>query len=69
MRCIASSVRGGPIHAGIYFPVVSIDGCAPNRNAIIVDCWGASQYVREHEDGRWQLANENDGAIAQFVPN
>jgi hypothetical protein len=47
-------------------PVVSVDGSTPNRSAIIVDCWGGSQYVREREDGRWQLAS-GDGPVAEFV--
>jgi hypothetical protein len=66
MRCIASPARGIPIKAGTYSPVVSVDGSTPNRSAIIVDCWGGSQYVREREDGRWQLAS-GDGPVAEFV--
>jgi hypothetical protein len=67
MRCVASPARGIPIKAGTYSPVVSVDGSTPNRNAIILDCWGASQCVCEREDGRWQLAT-GDGPVAEFVP-
>ena len=56
------------IKAGTYVPVVSIDGCAPTRNALIVDCWGAIQSVCEHENGRWLLAAAVDGRVAEFVP-
>lgn len=68
MRCVASPARGMAIKAGTYSPVVSIDGRAPNRNAIIVDCWGAIQSVCEHENGRWLLATAVDGQVAEFVP-
>ena len=66
MRCIASPVRGISTKAGTYSPVLSVDGCTPNRNAIIVDCWGGSQRVCEREDGHWQLAT-SDGSVAEFV--
>lgn len=68
MRCVASPVRGIAVKAGIYSPVISIDGCAPNRNAIIVDCWGAAQSIYEREDGRWLLTMASDGPVAEFVP-
>jgi hypothetical protein len=67
MRCIVSPARGIPIKAGTYSLIVSVDGCVPNRNAIIVDCWGGSQRVSEREDGRWQLAT-GDGPVAEFLP-
>jgi hypothetical protein len=67
MRCIASPGRGIPVKAGTYAPVVSVDGCIPNRCAIIVDCWGGCLQVHEREDGCWQIAT-SEGPVAEFVP-
>jgi hypothetical protein len=53
---------------GNYVPIMSVDGIAPNRNAVIVDCWGASRNICEREDGRWHLpAAEDGGAVSEFV--
>jgi hypothetical protein len=67
MRCIASPARGTRIGAGTYSPVVSVDGCAPNRAAVILDCFGAARRVCEREDGRWQLGIHDDARIVEFV--
>jgi hypothetical protein len=67
MRCTASPARGISVKAGTYAPVVSVDGCIPNRCAIIVDCWGACLQVHEREDGHWQIAT-SEGPVAEFVP-
>jgi hypothetical protein len=67
-RCISSPARGMPIKGGTYAPVVSVHGHAPKRNAIIVDCWGASRQICECEDGHWQLAGVDGDFAAEFVP-
>ena len=67
MRCIASPARGTRIGAGTYSPVVSVDGSAPNRAAVILDCFGAARRVCEREDGRWQLGIRNDVRVVEFV--
>ena len=67
MRCIALTTRRAPIRTGTYSPVLVIDGCAPNRTAIIVDSWGAPRPVREVEDGRWQLFVRDDDPVAELV--
>jgi hypothetical protein len=67
MRCVASPARGTPVGAGTYAPVVSVDGCAPNRTAVILDSFGAARRVCEREDGRWQLGIRSDARVVEFV--
>jgi hypothetical protein len=67
MRCIASPARGLALKVGTYAPVVAVEGCGPNRNAIIVDGWGGALRLCERADGRWQLAAD-DGPVAEFLP-
>lgn len=67
MRCVATTARRTPIHAGTYASVLMIDGHAPNRTAVVVDSWGASQFVHEHEGGRWQLTVPDQGPVAELV--
>lgn len=67
MRCIASMAPVAPIRTGTYSPILGIDGCTPNRTAIIVDAWGAPRSVREDADGRWQLFVRDDGPVAELV--
>jgi hypothetical protein len=67
MRCVGTRARRSPVHMGNYVPVVSIDGNAPNRNAVIVDCWGAPRSVQEREDGIWHLIIEGGDRVAEFV--
>jgi hypothetical protein len=65
MRCIASTTRRAPVRTGTYSPILGIDGCAPNRTAIIIDAWGAPRRVHEDEDGRWHFVR--DDGVAELV--
>jgi hypothetical protein len=67
MRCVATTSRRAPIRTGTYFPLLVIDGSAPNRTAVIVDAWGAARPVCEGESGRWQLFVPDDGPVAELV--
>ena len=68
MHCVASSVGSVAIRRGTFSLVVSVDGVAPRRHAMIVDGWGGLQCVREREDGRWWLIQGDAGLFATFVP-